>query len=193
MLLVSLALVAAASAFCPAPNVVRPSTVRSAATPYFLDVVTKDPPSTADKKAAAAPKHKEGLFSPIVYAAKEIMGDTELNRLRGNIISMHSNVIKSFVATAESDFGNQVLRVLYSKTDQDGNGKIEMEELEKALQVLGFNWLQEKQIKGIFKRAGGEEKGYITLEEWEAEAPKTLKTNLVKLAKSNGGDLGFLV
>jgi hypothetical protein len=30
------------------------------------------------------------------------------------------------------------------------------------------------------------------MEEWMREAPKTLRTNLVKLAKQNGGDLGLL-
>ena len=35
--------------------------------------------------------------------------------------------------------------------------------------------------------------GVISIEEFCTEAPKTLKTNLVKLAKQNGSDLGFLV
>lgn len=191
--------VASASAFAPSPNAQRQMALASThAThaPYFLDVVEEPQPQPIAKKATVkktANTHKEGLFSSAVYAAKGVLGETELNRLRGNVISMHSDVIKNFVSTAETGFGNKVLRVLYSKTDQDGNGKIEMNELEKALKTLGFTWLQEKQIRGIFKRAGGEEKGYLTLEEWMAEAPKTLKTNLVKLAKSNGGDLGFLV
>ena len=32
----------------------------------------------------------------------------------------------------------------------------------------------------------------ISLEEFMDEAPRTLKTNLVKLAKNNGGDMGLL-
>jgi hypothetical protein len=192
-------LVASASAFAPSPNAQRQialSATHATHAPYFLDVVEEPRPQPIIKKTpvkTTANRHKEGLFSPVVYVAKEVLGETELNRLRGNVISMHSDVIKNFVSTAETGFGNQVLRALYTKTDVDGNGKIEMNELEKALKTLGFTWLQEKQIKGIFKRAGGEEKGYLTLEEWMAEAPKTLKTNLVKLAKSNGGELGFLV
>ena len=71
---------------------------------------------------------------------------------------------------------------------------MEQEELEAFLkQSLGFRFLGDKQIQGIFERAGGAERGFITLEEWIVEAPKTLKTNLVKLAKTNGGELGFLV
>ena len=34
--------------------------------------------------------------------------------------------------------------------------------------------------------------GVIDYEEFVKEAPKTLKTNLVKLAKNNGAELGFL-
>ena len=34
--------------------------------------------------------------------------------------------------------------------------------------------------------------GVIDYEEFVNEAPKTLKTNLVKLAKNNGAELGFL-
>ena len=33
----------------------------------------------------------------------------------------------------------------------------------------------------------------IDFEEFCKEAPKTLRTNLVKLAKANGDELGFLV
>ena len=34
--------------------------------------------------------------------------------------------------------------------------------------------------------------GVIDYDEFVKEAPKTLKTNLVKLAKNNGAELGFL-
>lgn len=180
--------------------------------PYFIqdDVVAKE---TQDSQASSpqltkkpAPNnnssnkknsahHQQGLFSPAVQLAKNVLGETELNRIRGNAIAMHSDTIKSFVATAETtEFGANVLRTLYKMADRNGNGKMEMEELEAFLKrSLGFRFLGDKQIHGIFKRAGGEEKGFISLEEWLAEAPKTLKTNLIKLAKTNGGELGFLV
>jgi len=139
-----------------------------------------------------APAHKDGVFSPVVYWAKGLLGDEKLNNVRAKFISVHSDAIKNFVSTADSDSGTKVLKVLFDAADKNKNGKIEAEELEAALKTLGFRFLKEKQIKGIFARAGGE-KGYITLEEWMEEAPKTLKTNLVKLAKTNGGDMGLLV
>jgi hypothetical protein len=52
--------------------------------------------------------------------------------------------------------------------------------------------LADKQIKGIFDRADLDANGDLDFEEFRKEAPKTLRTNLVKLAKRNGGDLGFL-
>ena len=48
-------------------------------------------------------------------------------------------------------------------------------------------------MENLFARAGGKDKGYITLKEWKEEAPKILKKNLVRLAKQNGGNLGLLV
>ncbi|KAL7455042.1 hypothetical protein ACHAWC_006623 [Mediolabrus comicus] len=45
----------------------------------------------------------------------------------------------------------------------------------------------------IINRADVNGDGMISLEEFMDEAPKTLKTNLVKLAKNNGGDMGLLV
>lgn len=144
------------------------------------------------------------LFAPLVQFGKQILGDQELNRIRGNVIAQHSSMIQRFVGTAESKFGNMVLRALFQAADTNGNGRIEMEELEAALQTVGFRHLNEKQIKGIFQRAQQQgsaadgndeqqEKNFITLDEWMEAAPKTLKTNLVKLAKTNGGELGFLV
>ena len=42
------------------------------------------------------------------------------------------------------------------------------------------------------KRADEDDNCVIDYEEFVKEAPKTLKTNLVKLAKNNGAELGFL-
>jgi Ca2+-binding EF-hand superfamily protein len=60
------------------------------------------------------------------------------------------------------------------------------------LQLLGFSWLQSKQIQGIFQRADLDDNGAIDFDEFMKEAPKTLRTNLIKLAKKNGGDMGLL-
>ena len=56
-------------------------------------------------------------------------------------------------------------------------------------------WLQKTDIDNKIAAwiAGESEAQSLPIEEWIAEAPKTLKTNLVKLAKTNGGELGFLV
>jgi hypothetical protein len=52
--------------------------------------------------------------------------------------------------------------------------------------------LQSKQIQGIFKRADLDENGSIDFDEFMKEAPKTLRTNLIKLAKKNGDGMGLL-
>jgi len=153
------------------------------------------PPAPKPKKAVAkkaAPKHKDGIFSPLVKAAKVVLGDEKLNKVRAKAISMHSDVIASFVDTYESAFGTTALKTLFQMADKNQNGKLEEDELKTLFQSLGFDWLQEKQVKGIISRADPEEKGYMSLEDWMKEAPKTLRTNLTKLAKKNGGELGFL-
>ena len=154
--------------------------------------------ATPKAKAKAAPKkknpaHKEGIFSPLVIAAGSILGPDQLNKIRAKVISLHSDLIKSFVGTADSSFGKAVLVQLFNAVDTDNSGYIDKDELGVALGLLGFRWLKEKQIDGIFSRADVNGDGMISLEEFMNEAPKTLKTNLVKLAKNNGGDMGLLV
>ncbi|KAL7581789.1 hypothetical protein ACA910_022319 [Epithemia clementina (nom. ined.)] len=144
-------------------------------------------------KKEVSQAHKDGIFSPVVRLFKKVLGDDRLNEVRAKAIAYHSDTIKSFVSTADSRLGLVALKALFMVADKNKNGQIEEEELKDALLRLGFKWLKEKQVRGIFERAGGAEKGYLTFDEWIAEAPKTLKTNLVKLAKTNGGELGFLV
>lgn len=208
-----IALATSATAFqSAAPFVTRTAALHSTMpSPFYAETVSvrlthepKQEPATpaleqkkiVKKPAAAAkksPAHQDGPFSPMVMFVKNILGDEELNKVRGKAISIHSDVIASFVSTSETVFGNAVLRSLFQLADKDGNGAIDEDELKTALQSLGFTWLQEKQVSGIFKRADTDENGAIDLEEWVREAPKTLKTNLTKLAKKNGGELGFLV
>ena len=120
------------------------------------------------------------------------MGDQELNELRAKIIGEHSKVIKQFVDTSDSPTGQIALKVLFEAADKDGNGTLDKEEVAAALRALGFSHLQEKQIDGILSRADADENEVIDFEEFVREAPKTLRTNLVKLAKQNGAELGFL-
>lgn len=159
--------------------------------------VAESAPKMAKKKPAAkkggAPAHKSGVFSPIVHAGKMILGDEQLNKLRGQVITLHSNLIKDFVATADSTFGQAVLKSLFEISDANKDGKLSREEVATALRSLGFEWLKDKQIDGIIKRADTDEDGYICIDEFCVEAPRTLSTNLVKLAKKNGGDMGLLV
>ena len=151
----------------------------------------KAPVTKNDKKNAAGGAHKEGLLSPFVTLAKEVLGEDELNKLRGKVIGIHSDVIGKFVDTHETPFGQQILKALFAIADKNSNGTIEEEELAQALKTLGFD-LKEKQIKGVFERADADANGAIDLEEWMSAAPKTLRTNLIKLAKKNGGDMGLL-
>jgi hypothetical protein len=145
------------------------------------------------KKAAPAVNHKaEGPLTPIVLLLKGAMGDERLNKLRAKMISIHSDVISSLMDTAETPMGHAILKSLFDMTDADRNGVIEEEELANAFQVLHFDWLKEKQIHGIFERADRDHDGRLTIDEWMREAPKTLRTNLIKLAKKNGGELGLL-
>jgi len=157
------------------------------------------PTPVAPKKKKPAPKkkanaaHKEGVFSPIVIAAGTLLGPDQLNKVRAKAISIHSDLIKSFVGTSDSAIGQTVLQQLFKYVDADNSGYIDKEELSVALSLLGFKWLKEKQVNGIFDRADKNGDGIISMEEFMDEAPRTLKTNLVKLAKNNGGDMGLLV
>ena len=118
-------------------------------------------------------------------------GEQELNELRAKIIG-GTEVIKAFVDTSDSPTGQIALKVLFEAADRDGNGTLDKEEVAAALRALGFSHLQEKQIDGILSRADVDENEVIDFEEFVREAPKTLRTNLVKLAKQNGAELGFL-
>lgn len=137
--------------------------------------------------------HKEGVFSPVVRLGKSFLGEQKLKGIRGKVISMHSGVIKDFVATSDTSFGQTALKTLFSMADKNGDGSLDKEEITEALNKLGFEWFEEKEIEGILKRADKDKNGTIELEEFEKEVPKTLKTNLVKLAKKNGDEMGLLV
>ena len=95
--------------------------------------------------------------------------------------------------TADSSFGKAVLRQLFDFVDVDKSGYLDKTEVATALSMLGFKWLGEKQVDGIFERADANGDSEISLEEFMVEGPRTLRTNLVKLAKSNGAAMGLLV
>jgi len=191
-----------------------PSSVmeRQSEVPYFADepkvvptaaqsmtsTATPQAPTKTEKSAAAAAKkggaqHKKGVFSPVVLISKQVLGAEKLNKLRAKVISLHSDTIAGFVDTYETTVGRAVLKNLFELADRDSSGTIDQQELQTALRTLGFDWLQEKQVSKIFERADTDADGGIDFDEWMKEAPKTLRTNLIKLAKKNGGDMGLLV
>jgi hypothetical protein len=162
--------------------------------------IPPSPVAPAKKKSPVAPKkkkggnpHKEGLLSPLVLAAGAVLGEDQVNKLRAKVISLHSDLIKSFVETSDSAFGKAVLKRLFEIVDADDSGYLDKEEVGRALSLLGFKWLGEKQVNKIFERADANGDMEISLEEFMDEAPKTLKVNLIKLAKTNGGEMGLLV
>jgi hypothetical protein len=157
-------------------------------------VAAEKPVAAAKPIKKAVPGHKQdGLFAPAVMLAKKVLGDEQLNKVRGKAIGYHSTVIGKFVDTADSKIGDAALYALFTIADKNKNGAIDEEELQAALLALGLKHLSEKQIKGIFARADLDHNGDLDYAEWKKEAPKTLRTNLIKLAKANGGELGFLV
>ena len=116
----------------------------------------------------------------------------DLNQLRAKVISAHSKVIADFVDTSESEFGQIALRKLFEAADTDGSGDLDREEVRNALLALGFS-VDDKKVDGIVNRADVDDNEVIDFEEFVRDAPKTLRVQLVKLAKQNGDDLGFLV
>lgn len=134
----------------------------------------------------------QGIFAPLVKGAKTIAGEKEINKLRGKVIAEHTKVISAFVDTSESPFGQIVLKRMFEAADADGNGTLDKEEVRAALHALGFTFVQDKQLNQIFNRADSDGDEVIDFEEFVKETPKTLRTSLVKMAKNNGHDLGFL-
>ena len=184
------------------PSHLKVSPVKAVEMPYFMEETKIESSESPAPKQLKKPKkpikkkgpaHKEGIFSPLVYGAKNVLGDAELNKLRAKFISMHSSVITDFVKTYETPFGSAVARKLFAEIDVNKDGTIDEKELALAFEKLGFTWLKEKQIGGIMKRADKDGNGVIDYEEYSMELPRTLKTNLIKLAKKNGDEMGFLV
>lgn len=121
------------------------------------------------------------------------MGEQELNKLRADVIAQHTKVISAFVDTSESPFGQIVLRQLFEAADKDKSGSLDREEIRAALHALGFSFIGDKQIDTIMKRGDLDGNDVIDFEEFVRETPQTLRSSLIKLAKQNGHDLGFLV
>jgi len=135
---------------------------------------------------------KDGPFTPLVKLTKRVMGEQRFLKFRANVISEHTKVIQAFVETSDSPFGCIALKKMFELADMDGSGAIDGQELKAALRRLGFSHLSDDQIDKILARADADDNCTIDYDEFVKEAPKTLKVNLVKLAKANGAELGFL-
>merc|ERR1712178_45769 len=97
------------------------------------------------------------------------------------------------IDTSDSQIGQWTLRKLFEAADEDGSGELDREELKAALKKLGFEWLDDdKKIDNVVKKGDKDDDGLIDLEEFKKLAPTLLKQNLMKLAKQNGSELGFL-
>ena len=162
--------------------------------PLFDD--DADAAKVVGKVVSSAPAEKtvvqEGIFAPAVKLTAQAMGRKELNAFRAKVIQEHTKVISAFVDTSDSKFGQIALKSLFEAADKDGNGTLDKEEVKAALQALGFTFIEDKQIDRIFKKADKDKNEVIDFEEFVKEAPKALRVNLVKLARENGHDLGFL-
>jgi len=156
------------------------------------DLCVLPPPGSFPIKTAGATT-SQGIFAPLVLGAKSVMGAQELKEFRASVIAKHSKVIAEFVDTSASPFGQLVLKSMFEYADKDGNGTLDRQEVREALQDLGFDFLDEKQVGTIVKKADKDKDEVIDFEEFVKETPKVLRVNLVKLAKRNGHDLGFLV
>jgi len=164
--------------------------------------------ASKSKKASTGGKLSQvGIFSPIVEAAKAVLGEEELANFRGEAIKAHTAVITAFAAslTPEPDagytdsqsfhyFGESAVRNMFKLADADGNGSVDVEEVRSVVKTLGFKWLDDdSKISQIIDKMDKNGDEMIDLEEFMAKAPVVFRQNLVKLAKTNGNDMGLLV
>jgi len=170
--------------------------------------VTKDDAkkvSTSKKASKGGRLSQVGIFSPIVEAAKAVLGEEELANFRGEAIKAHTAVITAFAASLspEADagktdafqlFGESTIRSMFKLADADGSGSVDVNELRNVVKTLGFKWLEDdSKVKKIMDKMDKDGNEMIDLEEFMKTAPVVLRQNLVKMAKKNGNELGFLV
>ena len=125
--------------------------------------------SHSEEKARATSNRRpaaQGIFAPAVVVSKQLLGEKELNKLRGEVIAQHSKVISAFVDTSESAFGQIVLKQMFEAADKDSNGTLDREEVRAALHALGFKFIKDKQIDQIFSRADENGDEVIDFEEF---------------------------
>ena len=126
-----------------------------------IAAVPHTPAREEPKKKKLGKRGEDGVFTPLVITAKKVLGEEQLNKLRAKGISIHSDVIKSFVETSSAPFGQAALERIFEIADRNKDGSIDEEEMKAAVNTLGFTWLQDKQIGGIMKRADKDKNGVI--------------------------------
>mmetsp|Transcript_19329 Transcript_19329/g.41070 ORF Transcript_19329/g.41070 Transcript_19329/m.41070 type:complete len:187 (+) Transcript_19329:67-627(+) len=137
-------------------------------------------------------KPKDGIFTPVVKGAKVIVGEGQLKEIRAKVIKAHGELMANFIGTHDWPSGEFALEKLFEAADADGNGRLDKEELKVALQKLGFSWVDDQKAETVAKKGDLDGDGLIDFEEFKKLAPTVLRQNLMKLAKENGGELGFL-
>ena len=93
-------------------------------TKEIVEKATKEIEAPKKKPATTAKKAPIGIFAPAVLGAKQVLGDKELNKLRAEVIALHSKVITKFVDTSDSQFGRIVLKRMFEAADKDGDGTL---------------------------------------------------------------------
>eukprot|EP00929_Paragymnodinium_shiwhaense_P082843 TRINITY_DN4385_c1_g1_i1.p1 TRINITY_DN4385_c1_g1~~TRINITY_DN4385_c1_g1_i1.p1 ORF type:complete len:184 (-),score=41.87 TRINITY_DN4385_c1_g1_i1:325-876(-) len=145
-----------------------------------------------DVSVSRAGAAKDGIFTPTVVGFKVLLGQKKLDAIRGYLIKAHGDAQAAAIDTHETTFGQGAMEWLFNRADQDGNGVIDKAELKEAVQRLGFAWMDDKKVDQLFKKADKDENDEIDLQEFKTVSPKYFKQSLIKLAKKNGSELGFL-
>ena len=91
---------------------------------------------------------KFGIFSPAVYAAKAVLGEAKLNKLRGKAISLHSQAITEWcqqygaynlrLKLVRSSFAQSVCAFLSHAPFRPPNPLLEDQEGEEERRRAGF-------------------------------------------------------
>ena len=137
-------------------------------------------------------KPEDGIFTPVVQGAKVLMGEENLKSIRAKAIKAHGEVMTNLIDTHDTPVGDYTLKKLFEVADADSNGTIDIDEMKAALHKLGFSWLDDGKTQKIVKKGDMNGDNVIDFEEFKRMAPTVLRQNLMKLAKANGGQLGFL-
>ena len=114
-------------------------------------------PLSPTPTALVAGSGKQGIFSPLVEAAKLTLGEDELKQLRADVIVKHSKVIGRFVDTSDTPFGRLALKKLFEAADANGDGVLTQQEIRDACEALGFTWIDDDKSKSLVERADVDE------------------------------------